>query len=316
MPLSLNHLATGIADGMAAEAEALGVAVRELPGGGRLLDCGSRARGGLRAGVRYAEACMGGLGEVALAPLLVGERTVTAVHVVTDRPDAACLAAQYAGWKLEGEGFFAMASGPGRALARAEDLYGDLDWDERAGRAVLCLEGRDDPPEAVVRSVCARMGIDPSALTVLLAPTACPAGSVQIAARVVETALHKLHALGVDPAKVLHASGTAPLPPPAKDDPKAIGRTNDAVLYGGSVQLLVDLEDDALAELAPKVPSTSSSDHGTPFGETLEAADWDFYEIDPLLFSPAVVSLTGVASGRTHHAGALALDVLERSFWG
>lgn len=316
MPLSLNHLADGIADGMAAEADALGIAVRELPGGGRLLDCGARARGGLRAGVRYAEACMGGLGEVTLAPLLVGERTITAVHVVTDRPDVACLASQYAGWKLEGEGFFAMASGPGRALARAEDLYDDLDWREESGRGVLCLEGRDDPPEAVVASVCARMGIDPAGLTVLLAPTACPTGSVQIAARVVETALHKLHALGVDPATVRHASGSAPLPPPAKDDPTAIGRTNDAVLYGGSVQLVVDLRDAELAELAPQVPSTSSDDHGRPFGETLEAADWDFYEIDPLLFSPAVVALTSASSGATHHAGALATDVLERSFWG
>ena len=63
--------------------------------------------------------------------------------MTTDRPAVACLAAQYAGWRLDYEGYFAMGSGPGRALIHAEDLYDDLDWDEHASAAVLCLETRE-----------------------------------------------------------------------------------------------------------------------------------------------------------------------------
>jgi methenyltetrahydromethanopterin cyclohydrolase len=48
----------------------------------------------------------------------------------------------------------------------------------------------------------------------------------------------------------------------------------------------------------------------------LAAADWKFYDIDPMLFSPAAVTLTSTESGRAHHGGGLAPEVLERSFTG
>jgi methenyltetrahydromethanopterin cyclohydrolase len=151
-------------------------------------------------------------------------------------------------------------------------------------------------------------------VTFLIAPTACICGSVQISARVVETALHKLHELGVDPARVRHGWGCCPIAPVAKDDRAAIGRTNDAVLYGGTVHLWIEGTDDEVAELATKLPSSASEAFGTPFGELLEAADWNFYDVDPMLFSPAAVMLTSTESGRAHHGGGLAPDVLERSF--
>jgi methenyltetrahydromethanopterin cyclohydrolase len=257
---------------------------------------------------------MGGLGTIDAVPVLVGERTWPGVGVSTDAPAAACLAAQYAGWKLEDDDFFAMASGPGRALARAEDLFEELAWQERAERAVLCLETRQDPPPTVVNKVAQRCGVETSAVTFLIAPTASVCGSVQISARVVETALHKLHELGVDPARVRHGWGCCPIAPVAAGDPAAIGRTNDAVLYGGTVHLWIEAGDDEAADLAQRLPSAASDAFGTPFGELLEAANWNFYDIDPLLFSPAEVTLTSTESGRAHHGGGLAPDVLERSF--
>jgi methenyltetrahydromethanopterin cyclohydrolase len=207
-----------------------------------------------------------------------------------------------------------MASGPGRALARAEDLFDELAWHEGAARAVLCLETRQDPPAPIVEKVADRCRVAASAVTFLIAPTASICGSVQISARVVETALHKLHELGADPARVRHGWGCCPIAPVAKDDSAAIGRTNDAVLYGGSVHLWIEGEDDELADLAARLPSAASEAFGRPFGELLAAADWNFYEIDPLLFSPAAVTLTSTESGRAHHGGGLAPDVLERSF--
>jgi methenyltetrahydromethanopterin cyclohydrolase len=314
--LSLNDRAHELVDSLAAEADALRVAVTTLPNGTRLIDCGSAVPGGIEAGRRFAQICMGGLGTLTFAPLVLQGRWVPGLTVVTDWPALACLASQYAGWRLDRDGYFAMASGPGRALIRAEELYDDIDVDERARTAVLCLETREPPPEAIAGYVAERAGVAAGDLTLLFAPTASLAGGVQVAARVVETALHKLHELEFDVGRVVSGFGSCPLPPISKTDPEAIGRTNDAVLYGGQVELTVDAPDEELEALVPRLPASASRDHGEPFGRVLESADWDFYAIDPLLFSPAEVRLTSVPSGRSFHAGSVDVGVLERSFQG
>jgi methenyltetrahydromethanopterin cyclohydrolase len=314
--LSLNDRALALADRLAADAEAARVEVTTLPNGTRVIDCGAQSAGGFEAGRCFAEICMAGLGQVAYAPLVIEGRWLPALTVTTDRPAVACLAAQYAGWRLDRDGYFAMGSGPGRALIRAEELYDDLDWDEHASAAVLCLETREPPPPAVADFVAERAGVAPAALTLLIAPTASMAGGVQIAARVVETALHKLHELDFDVRRVLAGFGSCPLPPVAGDDMAALGRTNDAVLYGGQVHLTVAAGDDELRAIGERLPAAASSDYGEPFGKVLKDADFDFYAIDPLLFSPAQVRLTSVESGRSFDAGGVNLEVLERSFWG
>src|SRR5918912_640040 len=316
MTLSLNDRAGALADALAQDADALRVAVEHLDGGTRVIDCGSAVPGGLEAGRRFAEITMGGLGSVAFAPVVVGGRSLPGLTVVTDHPALACLGAQYAGWQVKRDGYFAMASGPGRALIRAEELYDDLDVDERASAAGLCLETRDAPPDELAAWIAERAGVRPLDLTLLFAPTASLAGGVQVAARIVETALHKLHEIDFDVRRVVSGYGTCPLPPVARNDGEGIGRTNDAVLYGGQVELTVDAPDDDLSGIVERLPSSSSDDHGEPFGRVLEAADWDFYKIDPLLFSPAEVRLVSVASGRSFEAGSVALEVLERSFRG
>ena len=316
MTLSLNQRAHELADRLAADAGALRVAVRTLPGGSRVIDCGSDVPGGLEAGRRFAEITLGGLGSVSFTPLTLEGRWMPGVTVVTDQPALACLGSQYAGWKLDRDGFFAMASGPGRALIRAEELYDDLDVDERASTAVLCLETGDEPPDALAAYVAERAGVAPGDLTLLFAPTASLAGGVQIAGRIVETALHKLHELDFDVGRVVSGFGTCPLPPVARTDPDAIGRTNDAILYGGQVELTVAGPGDELEALVERLPSSASDDHGRPFGEILAGADGDFYAIDPLLFSPAEVRLVSVESGRSFQAGSVQLDILEQSFRG
>ena len=317
MALSLNESALALADRLAAEAEPVGVAVTTLANGTRLIDCGAEAPGGFEAGRAFAEICMAGLGSVAYAPLVLDGRWFPGLTVTTDRPAVACLASQYAGWRVDRDGYFAMGSGPGRALIRAEELYDDLDWDEQAAAAVLCLETRDAPPAEVADFVAERAGVAPDALTLVMAPTASIAGGVQIAARVVETALHKLHEVDFDVLRVVAGFGSCPLPPVASDDMAALGRTNDAVLYGGQVHLTVESDDDdALRDLVERLPASASSDYGEPFGKVLEDAEFDFYKIDPLLFSPAQIRLTSTGSGRSFEAGTVNLEVLERSFWG
>jgi methenyltetrahydromethanopterin cyclohydrolase len=148
-----------------------------------------------------------------------------------------------------------------------------------------------------------------------VAPTASLAGGMQIVARSIETGLHKMDTLGFDVRKVVSAIGVAPLPPVAKSDMRAIGRTNDCVLYGAHARYTVRAEDDELASLAERLPSSSSADYGTPFYDIFKRYDNDFYKIDPMLFSPGEIWLTSATSGRTFHAGHLNPDVLRASLF-
>ncbi len=316
IPLGMNALASDIAEGVAEHANQLRVEARMLPNGARVIDCGVHAPGGLDAGLALAEICMGGLGNVAVGPIVIGETSWPGLTVWTDHPMVSCMASQYAGWAISPEGYFGMGSGPIRAHARVEkELFEKLGYEEEADHAVMVLEGRQLPGVEVTEWVAAKARLRPDQITFLIAPTASLAGGTQISARVVETAMHKMEQLHFDLSKVVSGIGTAPLAPVAKGDTRAIGRTNDCILYGGSVHFTVNASDDELAALAPKVPAQASRDYGKPFIEIFERYNKDFYKIDPLLFSPAEVRLTSTESGRTFHAGQLNPDVLRASLY-
>ena len=312
----LNERAWQLAEHSVGRAAELRIAAHTLSNGARVLDLGVDVEGGLAAGQLLTELCMGGLGHVEFVPLPIDGESWPGVQVWTDHPAVACMASQYAGWAVTPEGYFAMGSGPLRARARVErELFEKLGYAEDAARGVLVLETRTLPTAEVAAWVAGKAGLPPDAITFAVAPTASLAGGVQIVARMVETGLHKMDALGFDVRRVVSAMGTAPLTPPAKNDLRAIGRTNDCVLYGGQSRYVVRAEDAELAQLADKLPSSSSSDYGTPFYEIFKRYDNDFYRIDPLLFSPAEVWLTSATSGRTFHAGQLNPGVLRASLF-
>jgi len=312
----MNERAWALADRYVERTVELRIEVSRLASGARVLDAGVNAPGGLAAGLALAELCMGGLGHVEYVPLTIGGESWPGVQVWTDHPAASCMASQYAGWAINPEGYFAMGSGPLRAKAMVEkELFAKLGYAEEASRGVLVLEGRTLPTDDVAAWVARKAGVPPDRITLAIAPTASLAGGVQIAARVIETGLHKMDTLGFDVTKVVSAMGTAPLAPVAKSDIRAIGRTNDCVLYGGQARYTVRAEDEDLARLAERLPSTTSSDYGTPFYAVFTRYDNDFYKIDPMLFSPAEVWLTSATSGRTFHAGRLNLSVLRASLF-
>jgi methenyltetrahydromethanopterin cyclohydrolase len=314
--LGMNERAWTLVDRSVADATALRIDMRTLPGGARVLDAGVATPGGLAAGRMLAEICMGGLGHVSFVPVTVGADTWSGVHVWTDHPAASCMASQYAGWIINPGGFFAMGSGPIRAKARVErELFARLGYAEEASRAVLVLEGRTFPTDEVAEWVAQKAGLSQSEVTFVVAPTASVAGGVQIVARVIETGLHKMDTLGFDVTRVVTATGTAPIPPVAKNDLRAIGRTNDCILYGGQARFHIDAPDEELAALAERLPASTSPDYGTPFRDIFTRYDNDFYKIDPLLFSPAEVWLTSTTSGRTFHAGRLDAGVLRTSLF-
>lgn len=314
MTLNLNDLAWEIADGIAEQADLFRVRTHVLGNGARVIDAGVEVDGGLDAGLALAEICMGGLGTVSYAPVPIGDTLWPGVSVWTDHPAVACMASQYAGWAISVEKYFAMGSGPLRAHARVEtELFEKLGYIEDASHGVLVLETRTLPTDEVAEWVARKARLGPEQLTFVVAPTASLAGGTQIAARILETGLHKMETLGFDVRKVVSGIGTAPLPPVAKNDLRAIGRTNDCILYGGQARYTVRASDAELAELAPKVPASASRDYGTPFYEIFQRYHGDFYKIDPLLFSPAEVWLTSTESGTTHRAGRLDPAVLTAS---
>ena len=314
VPLGVNDRAWEIADIMVANADTMRVASRTLGNGARVIDAGINAPGGYAAGAAIAEMCMGGLGDVDYAPVPIGGETWPGVRVWTDHPAVSCMASQYAGWTIQVGKYFAMGSGPLRAHARVEkELFEKLGYAETAWRGVLVLETRNPATEEVAAWVAQKAGLAPDRLTFVVAPTASLAGGVQIAARILETGLHKMDALGFDLKKVVSGIGTAPLPPVAKNDLRGIGRTNDCILYGGQARYTVHADDAELAGLVPKIPAAASKDYGTPFYEIFKRYGGDFYKIDPLLFSPAEVWLTSVESGKTYHAGYLNPEVLRAS---
>jgi methenyltetrahydromethanopterin cyclohydrolase len=314
--LAMNERAWALADWCAERAVDLRLAVHTVGNGARIIDAGVDVDGGFAAGRALAELCLGGLGRVEYATLTIDGESWPGVQVWTDHPSQACMASQYAGWMINPDGFFAMGSGPLRAQARVErELFEKLGYVEHAARGVLVLETRTLPGSDVAAWVANKARVSEPSLTVAVAPTASIAGGVQIVARVLETGLHKMDTIGFDVTRVVSAMGTAPLAPPAKTDIRAIGRTNDCILYGGQARYTIRATDDELAALAQRLPACASNDYGTPFYEVFKRYENDFYKIDPMLFSPAEVWLTSATSGRTFHGGRLNPAVLRASLY-
>ncbi len=314
----INAVSEELVQHLLASAQEYRVEVSTLENGATVIDAGINARGGLEAGRLIAEICMGGLGSVALRSGNENEPWGLNVDVCSSNPVIACLASQYAGWSLshgEGKGAFnALGSGPARAIGSKEELFDELAYRDTSDRATLVIEVDKQPPLEIADYIAERCSLAASDITLILTPTSSLAGAVQIVARVLETALHKAHALGFELHHIVDGSGTAPVCPPSPDFLKAMSRTNDAILFAGQVHLYVDADDDSAEDLAGKLPSSASKDYGRPFGDIFKAVEYDFYKIDPMLFSPARVAVTSLKSGRTFHAGKVDLELLNQSF--
>jgi methenyltetrahydromethanopterin cyclohydrolase len=137
----------------------------------------------------------------------------------------------------------------------------------------------------------------------------------QVAGRIVEVGIHKLKTLGLSPKAIRYACGYAPIPPVCKDFEVAMARTNDAILYGGTVYCTVEYDDEAeLQKVVAQAPSGTSKDYGKPFLQIFREADRDFYKIDHNLFAPATLLINNAKTGNTFKAGKINTDALKESF--
>jgi len=307
---SINRTAIELVDEALDFAGELDVVGYELDNGATVVDFGIDAAGGVEAGLLLAEIQTAGLanlrtrmGELAGAPRQY-------VELSTDHPAVALLCSQKAGWEVTTEsGFEGLGSGPARALVGRETEFERVGYYDSAEFATLAIESTTLPDEEVAEQVAELAEVDAEGVFLPTFATGSTAGSVTTAARAAELAVFRLLEVGYEPTDVLHASGSAPLAPPTRDETEAMGRTNDALAYGGEVHLQVARDDDRFGEIV----STASDEYGTPFVDVFEDADWDFYDVPESVFAPAQVTVD-VVDGPVYTVGETDEELLAESF--
>jgi len=316
--ISINKTVKPLVEKLLDTADQLNIGVHTTDGGAKIIDAGINYNGCLESGRLITEICMGGLGKVDLTMSSNTPNWPLTINVHSTDPVLSCLASQYAGWNLsfvkEEDNFNALGSGPCRALALKEDLFDDLNYSDKFYSTVVVLEVDRNPPQEIIDKITNDCSVSEKNLTIILTPTRSLSGSVQVVGRVLEVGMHKLHEIGFPLDKVIDGFGSAPVPPPAPDFLIGMGRTNDAILYGGTVHLFVDVPDDEAFELAKRLPSSTSSDYGKPFADIFKEYKYDFYKIDKLLFSPAKVIVSTIKTGKTFIEGSTNIDLVEKSF--
>jgi len=313
--LSVNYAAWQLVKKLCDEAENFGVTVKETRSGTTLIDAGIRASGGLLAGRMVTEICLGGYGKAEIFYKPYDDLELPSIFVYTDHPAIATLGSQFAGWQIKVGEYTAMGSGPARALVqKPRELYEKIGYEDKADVAVLVLETTKEPSDEVTRHVATQCKVAPERLFVISVPTTSITGSTQISGRIVETGIHKLTRLGLDPKQIMHGCGYAPIAPVHPKFAEAMGRTNDAILYAGvGCYTISHDDDDELKNLVDQAPSSASKSYGRPFLKIFKEANYDFYKIDPGLFAPAVLLVNNVKTGSTFKAGKINVEILKQS---
>ena len=313
--LSINKESLKIVRAFIEDPDLYGVTIERLPSGATVIDTGLNARGGYFAGLRVTEIAMGGAGTARLTFMDYGGLRLPSIVVETSHPTIALFASQLAGWRIRFGEYSADGSGPARALAcKPGSLFKRITYRDDSDVAVLILETDAKPPDGAAVKVAEACNVDPENLYFILTSTTSLVGAIQISGRVAEMGLFRLDYLGLDPSRVHYAAGYAPIMPPHPDWGKAMGRSEDALTYGGVTTFLVDLEDDEeLRRYAEQAPSSTSKDYGKPSYEIYRSVDFDFTKIDPALFAPASITLTNLRTGTTYTYGQVNLDLIRRA---
>ena len=313
--LSVNRLAWKLAEKLLNNQAFYGVHASKTTAGATVIDAGVNVPGGFQAGEVLTETCMGGAGKAQVNFKTYGDLALPSIMVSTDYPAVAALGSQFAGWRIKEGDSIAIGSGPARALAlKPKAIYEEIGYKDVSDKAVITLESNQLPSDVLIEKVTGACNISPENLIAVVAPTASVAGLTQVAGRIVEVGIHKLKTLGLNPKAIRYAMGYAPIPPVCTDFEVAMARTNDAILYGGTVYCTVEYDDEAeLQKIVEKAPSGTSKDYGKPFLQIFREADRDFYKIDHNLFAPATLIINNAKTGNTFKAGEKNPKVLFQS---
>jgi methenyltetrahydromethanopterin cyclohydrolase len=314
--LSVNRLAWKLFQKLCENPDFYGVKVERTSSGATIVDSGIKAKGGFEAGKVITEICMGGCGKAKIMYREYGKLELPSIFVYTDHPVIATLGSQFAGWQIKERDYFAIGSGPARALAlKPKEIYEKIGYRDHFDKAVVVLETDKYPPLKLIDRFAEECKVSPENLVITLAPTTSITGATQVSGRIVETGMHKLSKLGLDPKVVSYAWGCAPIPPIHPNFTQAMARTNDAILYGGTAYYAVEHDDEEeLKQIVNKAPSKASKAYGKPFIEIFKEANYNFYKIDPNLFAPAILSVNNIRIGSMFRAGEINIEALVESF--
>jgi methenyltetrahydromethanopterin cyclohydrolase len=314
--LSVNAEAMKIVRKILEAPEALGVEVSRFPNGSTLIDMGQAAPGSWGAGKYFTLVTVGGLGEVSFESFVLGDMRLPTVRLTVDRPLEACMGCQVAGWRLLDEPDAPILSGPARTLKNPPDHHVELSgYRDRHHEGVVTVQMSRPVTEEMAAIMAGACGLAPENLYILASRHACMVSTIQVPARGIETAMHRLALEDFDLGCIRHACCYAPIPPLIDDDLTAMGRINDALYYGGEVTLYVDAPDEVLEPLVPKVVSAVSPLARRPFAVLYREANYDFHAIPKKAHTPAILHMINVRSGRTFSAGHFDNEVLQRSFF-
>ena len=314
MNYSINSETNGLVELLKKEKGQLGLKVYKGALGSEIIDAGINCSGSIEAGRRIAEICLGGLGNVNVNPEFNFSLSLNNISVHASNPVLACLGSQYAGWSLSHNDFFSLGSGPARSLAQKEEIFQQINYKDKSISTCIVLEVEKNPPEEIVKKISRDCKIAPENITFILTPTSSICGTIQVVSRVLEVAIHKIHELKFPLDKILYGFATAPIPPVAHDFISGMGRTNDAIIYGGRVSICIEGDEDEIIKLSKDLPSFNSKDFGKPFKQIFLDYDKDFYKIDGSLFSPACVLINSKKSGMSYTSGKVDFDLVEKSF--
>jgi methenyltetrahydromethanopterin cyclohydrolase len=315
MNQSVNENALKLVEKGLDDREKLRIIVETGALGCTIIDTGIKTAGGYSAGKWVVEISLGGYGSASLSMMQYGELLLPSIFIETGYPAIATLGSQLAGWSIRTDDYSAMGSGPARALSKKpKELYGMIQYSDHCESAVIVLEADSVPTEKAIRTITTDCQVSPKNLYVIMAPTSSIVGSVQISGRIVETGIHRLGQVGLDPRLISFGCGSAPIAPVHAETTQAIGRTNDALYYGGVAFYTVACNsDEQLRLLVSKSSSRASNEYGRPFHEILKAAGFDFYRIDPRIFAPSVIMVTNSRTGTTFKAGEINVQILKKT---
>ena len=325
--IKINELALKLVQNIIERKEYYKTEIFKYDNGATVLDMTNASWSG---GKLVGEICMGGLGTIDFASYNLDGHYLPCVNVYTSHPLISCMASQLAGWnvklkkEVEKDGvmkkkkvFESLGSGPARAKSKVEKLFDELNYNDDSDCAIIVFETAKLPNEEVMAIVAKKCGVAPNKTYAVCAPTACLTGSIQVAARIVETGIHKLHEIKFPLDVIKDGFGTTTVAPIAKDDLEAMGRTNDSISAAGMTYYTIDVEkdkQDELFDLLKKAPANTSTSYGRPFIETFKAANYDFYAIDPGLFAPAIYTVTNVRTGKSITVGEINHSLLKEYY--
>jgi len=325
--VKINDLAKQIIEKIIQNKELYKAEIAKLDNGSTILDM---SRATWIGGKLVGEICMGGLGTVDFSSYNLDGHYLPSVNVYTSEPIISCLASQLAGWSIklkkevEKDGqlkkkiiFQSLGSGPARAKSKVEKIFEELDYTDASNCAVIVFETPKLPNEEVMEIVAKKCGVYTNNTYAICAPTACLTGSIQVASRIVETGIHKLHEIKFPMEVISDGFGTTTIAPIAEDDLGAMGRTNDSISAAGLTYYTINVEKDkeeGIFDLLKKAPANTSPSYGKPFLETFKATSYNFYDIDPGLFAPAIYTVTNIKTGNSKTVGSVNHELLKQSY--